>query len=434
LNRPSIHPEPPLHNGQDERWALISRVAASRQFARAPQLREILLYLVQRVLADPTATIKEHDIGCNVLGRKADFNPHEDNIVRVQVSHLRKRLEEFFGSEGKDEPLQVIIPKGSYAPRFQPKPEPAPPPPVHPRIKAVIAFLSAGLFILAALCLSLVLRPGSAGPSASLARPAAQDPFWSRLFGSNAPVGIVVSDSCLVLLQDVLHTDLTVDNYVDGQYPGTWLQGVKDSELKSALQLLSERQYTSLADLTLSTKLMELSRRFGPKQAAIHYARHLNIRDFKTGSFILLGSRRGVPWVRLFDQQLNFAMEEDKKTHRFYFRNKSPGPGEQAVYSQTPQDGVLESYADIAFLPNLANTGSVLLLSGIAMVDTEAAGEFLTGNEPWKRLTQVLGPGTARDGYFEILLKSRGVAGSAGTAQVVAHRIFQPGASNHLGN
>jgi hypothetical protein len=176
---------------------------------------------------------------------------------------------------------------------------------------------------------------------------------------------------------------------------------------------------------------MELSRQFGPNQATLPYARHLNIREFKTGNFVLNGSRRGIPWVRLFEPHLNFAMEEDKKTGRFYFRNKAPKRGEQVTYSPIEKDGAIETYADIALLPNLANTGSVLLLSGISMVDTEAAGELLTRKESWKELSQILGPDTVRDRYFEILVKTRAVAGAVGSSQIVTFRVIQPNSESH---
>jgi hypothetical protein len=105
----------------DDRWSLVLRIAASHQFTRAAQLRDILIYICQRALTDPAASIKEYEIGCNVLGRKPDFNPNEDNIVRVQISHLRKKLDEYFAEDGKDEPVQITVPKGAYVPRFEPK-------------------------------------------------------------------------------------------------------------------------------------------------------------------------------------------------------------------------------------------------------------------------------------------------------------------------
>ena len=76
----------------DDRWPLVLRIAASRQFAKAPRLHDILVYICQRAIADPAATIREYEIGCNALGRRPSFNPIEDNIVRVQIGHLRKKL------------------------------------------------------------------------------------------------------------------------------------------------------------------------------------------------------------------------------------------------------------------------------------------------------------------------------------------------------
>ncbi len=428
----SAHPEDRQAVEQDNRWALVLRVTASRQFTKAPQLREILVYVCQRALTDPATVIKEHEIGCNVLGRKPDFNPQEDNIVRVQISHLRKRLEEYFASEGKDEPLHISIPKGTYVPRFQPKPQAPAPPPIVPWRPSPFQLLAVVTGILAVVCLSLVLRiANSPAPLASERRTASQDPLWSRVFGGSQPAGIVVADSCLVMIQDLLHTDISMDEYVGGQFPRVRVNAVTDPGFKAALQLLIARQYTSLADLNMSSKMLDLSRQFGPNQAAIRYARHLNVREFKTGNFVLNGSRRGIPWVRLFEPQMNFAMEQDMKTHHFYFLNKSPKPGEQEIYRPIEKDGDVESYGDIALLPNLGNTGSVLLLSGISMVDTEAAGELLTRKDAWKNLSQILGAETVRERYFEILVKTRAVAGAVASSQIVAFRVNQPNPSSN---
>jgi len=52
----------------DERWDLVQRIVSSRHFSKAPQLRDILIYICQRGIRHPTAVIKEHEIGCNVLG------------------------------------------------------------------------------------------------------------------------------------------------------------------------------------------------------------------------------------------------------------------------------------------------------------------------------------------------------------------------------
>src|ERR1700722_2803217 len=102
----------------DQRWLLAQRIATSQHLAKATQLREILLYIVRRTLTSHAVAIREQEIACNVLGRRGDFNPSDDNIVRVQVGHLRKKLESYFAAEGLEESIELNIPRGTYVPQF----------------------------------------------------------------------------------------------------------------------------------------------------------------------------------------------------------------------------------------------------------------------------------------------------------------------------
>jgi len=439
-------PGPPGGAANDERWDLVLRIASSR-FSKAPQLREILFYICQRALADPAATIKEYEIGCNVLGRKPDFNPNDDNIVRVQVSHLRKKLEEYFSSEGKEEPLQITVPKGSYLPRFEPKLPvslPAdstpivvdaqrPAAPRNPRsfwwilIPSIIGSVLAGCLIPIAWNYLPANRLAIRAAASATNQPPPLDPMWSRIFGGGQTTGIVVSDTCLVMLQDFLHTDISIAEYsASRQYPEELLRREPDPKMRAALELVAARQYTSLADTNIASRLRMMSQQFANSRASIRYARHLNARDFKTQSFVLIGSRRGIPWVQLFEPQLNFALQEEKPSHRFYFRNRKREAGEPATYIPTENNGTLESYADIALLPNLGNTGTVLLLSGITMEASEAAGELVARGNFTRELTRILGVPGLQERYFEVLIKTSATAGAVRNSQIVAHRLIKP--------
>jgi hypothetical protein len=110
---PSLHNPEPHHDGyiganapleHDERWLLVQRILRSKHFIKASQLREILTYVTRQVILDEGVAIPEHEIACKVLGRREGFNPNDDNIVRVQAGHLRKKLEQYFTDEGRKEP------------------------------------------------------------------------------------------------------------------------------------------------------------------------------------------------------------------------------------------------------------------------------------------------------------------------------------------
>jgi hypothetical protein len=434
----------------DERWSLVQRVASSRHLAKAPQLREILLYVSHRVLADHAATIGEQEIGCKVLGRRPDFNPNEDNIVRVQIRHLRKKLEDYFSMEGVAEPLVLTIPKGSYLPHFEPRPEhlaqdamavsaEAPAPVAFPgagsplrktgrawRAAALLALLLAGAAGAALIWWRhrAVSRPASAVEEAQAAH---EDPLWSRIFAPRRQTSIVVADTNLVMLQDILDADIPLSEYLNGGYPEKLIGRVGNRELQAALRLISARQYTSLGDAILAAKFMDLGRRYGA-QTSLRYSRYVSVREFKTGSFVLIGSRRGIPWEQLFESQLNFNIEEDHATRQYHLRNKSPLPGERLVYGVSSGGRANENtYADIALLPNLTGTGYVLMLSGIDMAATEAAGELVTNPDFGATLTKLLSSRAEQPpaSYIEILLEAKATAGTSGGAKIIGYRRIE---------
>jgi hypothetical protein len=88
-------------------------------FKRAALLREFLLYVGRQSVRDNSIIIHEQEIGTTVFGRPPVYDTSLDNIVRVNATELRKRLELNFSSEGAEEPVVLEIPRGSYTPIFR---------------------------------------------------------------------------------------------------------------------------------------------------------------------------------------------------------------------------------------------------------------------------------------------------------------------------
>jgi hypothetical protein len=103
-------------------WALLERLAGSSQLKRATRLRELLLYVGQSSLKEGRGQVHEQEIGAKVFGRPEGYDTSVDNIVRTNVSDLRKRIENYFNAEGQDEPVVMEIPRGSYLPVFHRRP------------------------------------------------------------------------------------------------------------------------------------------------------------------------------------------------------------------------------------------------------------------------------------------------------------------------
>jgi adenylate cyclase len=96
----------------------LEKAIASSPFATADRLRRFLRYIVEKSLAGEVDVLKEYPIGVEVYGRKPDFDPRVDAIVRVEASRLRRKLREYYEAAGRDDPIRIELPKGTYLPLF----------------------------------------------------------------------------------------------------------------------------------------------------------------------------------------------------------------------------------------------------------------------------------------------------------------------------
>jgi len=415
----------------DARWELVTRITESSQFQKCSRLREFLLYACECALQDRAGHLHEQQIGTKVFGRPPEYNTNEDNIVRVSARQLRKRLEEYFAGEGREEPVKIIIPKGSYVPVFEPRTteSPAPAPSVE-RVSGAIqetyklrwqyfAWIQPVLLVgLTLACYFLWARTHAQLAAAKAPPNNASTPnaLWAALFNNEADTTIVCADSTLVLLQDLTRQPVTLADYLSRNY----FSNMEQVSRKESISRLFTKQYTSMADVRIVEQLVQLSEPHWARNV-VRSARNMQLRDFNRGNFILIGSKRAIPWVELFESRLNFRFKFNEGASTI--RNMTPRPGEQDEYVNSPAGQPGDAYSSVAFVPNLSYNGHVLIISGTTMEATEAAGEFLTNPAYASKLFSVVSSkANSKLGPFEILLKSNTLAGSSRNSELVAYR------------
>jgi hypothetical protein len=203
----------------------------------------------------------------------------------------------------------------------------------------------------------------------------------------------------------------------------------KDEAGGVKMREIAIRRFTSPADLDLSTRITDLAHSYR-SHAKIRFARNVDIHELRSGNLVLLGSRRSNPWVELFEPRMNFVLEFDRDRHGPAFRNRSPRPGEPKMVAldsslsvQGPESKLIESYAVAALLPGLTDHGSVLILEGLSMEGTEAAGEFVLNPQRFGPFLRRIGQKSNQPVKpFEVLLKLTAVAGGFADPEVVAFR------------
>jgi adenylate cyclase len=99
----------------------LERVLASPGFARNARMSRFLGFLVRRHLEGRDDELKESLIAIEVFGRRPDYDPRLDSIVRTEAARLRSRLAEYYASHGRLDPLTIEVPKGGYVPVCRPR-------------------------------------------------------------------------------------------------------------------------------------------------------------------------------------------------------------------------------------------------------------------------------------------------------------------------
>jgi tetratricopeptide (TPR) repeat protein len=95
-------------------------LCASEAFARSPQAKKLLRYLVNAALRDAgPGVFKGAVIGVEVFGLPPAHDPNRHSIVRVAVRTLRDTLANYYETEGRHDAIRIRLPERSYLPQFQ---------------------------------------------------------------------------------------------------------------------------------------------------------------------------------------------------------------------------------------------------------------------------------------------------------------------------
>jgi hypothetical protein len=74
---------------------------------------------VKQTLTGKTREITDTTLATEVFGRGSDYDPRIDPIVSIQTDILRRALARYHKTAGKNDPIRIDIPRGTYLPVFQ---------------------------------------------------------------------------------------------------------------------------------------------------------------------------------------------------------------------------------------------------------------------------------------------------------------------------
>ena len=122
---------------------------------------------------------------------------------------------------------------------------------------------------------------------------------------------------------------------------------------------------------------------------------------------------------------LNFEFYYEPHPNASHIVNRHPQGGELPIYENNATAPSHRTYAVIGLVPNLNNTGWVLLVEGLTMAGTQAAVDTVFNSSVMRPL---LGQFRNADGSFnpfEILIETRSFGSDSPQASIVATRVYK---------
>jgi hypothetical protein len=409
----------------------VRRIVQSATFRNATTLQQLFQYLAAKTIAGEPEALKEYTIGIEALGRRQDFDPKADPIVRVQSHRLRLKLKEYYDLEGSHDPILVQIPKGHYVPSFEAassvtnvddgslietggtdpevrliekRPE--------RRLRWLIlkgATIAAAAIVVFTSGWWIGNRPVRIGTEAEsalasmgLAFGRSPDPvraFWAGFLG-NDPAPVIAYPDAVFLLDD--SNDLfrfrqgASDSRGSLVDPHLARQFASNPDLVAkAGQLYYENGYTGTGELESVAMLTGLLGRMGVKPI-IKSCRDVTPDDLKQHNVILLGS----PFQNIAVAQLlttgDFTFKNPDSRHeqwRAQIVNAHPRANEEPAYhtERDPSTQVLKTdYSVISIVPGVVPGRLIAVLGGLDTKGTEGATMFATSKPGIEELNRAL--------------------------------------------
>ena len=430
----------------------MSRLLRTSHFKNSKRYPVLFQFIVEETLAGRGEFLKERLLGVQVFDRPADYDTASDPIVRVTIAEIRKRIAQYYHEDAHDSEMRIELLPGSYVPEFRlsreagfdhhqgapdqvliAEEEPvseAEQPTEHPLVHALSSpslatpaptlrrpsflrwlkiALGSGAVLLVLLATQLLW---------SWTHPSALDELWAPLLANRQPVtfclpvmsnsGQAMAAAAGILVQDHAstpdHANVQVPPYPKAPPNSTFL----------ALEILGENIVYSdtLATVRLSNYLAVHKRESNLRLNTI-----TTLDDLRQGPAILIGGLDN-QWTLRALAPLRYRFAGTPEEQYWIIDTRNPQMRDWGLDLKVPLSDVQRDYAIIARIHD-QSTGQVeMIVAGIGMSGTAAAGEFLVDPTQIAELRRRVGAGF-RDRDFEAVLSTDVVNGIAGSPRIL---------------
>ncbi len=421
----------------------MERLLETAHFRNSRRYPALFRFIVEETLEGRGEFLKERLLGVRVFNRPPDYDTADDPIARVTIAEIRKRIAQYYHEQAHESEMRIELMPGRYEPEFHPrKSRPAA---AVETSNSHSTSVSSGVLDLATYpavadtaAATEARRPLLARPRGWLAiaavvvlgaiavllwrleKPTALDQFWNPILKSGRSISFCLPSGAAgskVAASAGILTYTAPENSSGAAAAAT----TEQVPSRSFLEYEKNGENVVFSDVVATMKISNWIASHRVEQR-LRLDQSTTLDDLQQGPTVLIGGLDNA-WTLRALARLRYRFHGTDQEQYWIIDAKNPGNQKWGMDLEDQIRSVKRDYAIIARLHD-DSTGQVqVVVAGIGMSGTAAAGEFVVDPNRLEELRKRVGAGF-KDHDFEAVLGTDVVNGIPGSAKILAVEVW----------
>jgi len=434
---------PKTEEEKDQVRRQMERLLETAHFKNSRRYPALFRFIVEETLEGRGEFLKERLLGVRVFNRPPDYDTADDPIARVTIAEIRKRIAQYYHEEAHESEMRIELMPGRYEPEFYPRKPRALPPigtlkssdgvsstlapdtetpvdlPAQRTSRAWHALFRWWVGAIVVLCLTL-----ACALLWRLERPSAVDQLWNPVLRPHLTItfclpnkdetGSQIAAAAGILSYSVPTNSLPPKSKDAGPPAG-------DKANPSFLYQEKNGENVDFSDVLATMRISNWIATRGREQK-LRLVKSTTLDDLQQGPTILIGGLDN-EWTLRAIARLRYQFRGTDQEQYWITDTKNPGSRKWELDLNTQYPAVKRDFALIARVHDDSTRQVQVIVAGIGMSGTAAAGEFMVDPDRLEELRKRVGPGF-RDHDFEAVLGTDVVNGIPGSARILAVAVW----------
>jgi hypothetical protein len=421
----------------------MERLLETTHFRNSRRYPAVFRFIVEETLEGRGEFLKERLLGIRVFNRPPDYDTAEDPIARVTIAEIRKRIAQYYHEEAHEDEMRIELMPGRYEPEFFPRRSRVASTPEVPKSSEAVA-----------LNLSQEAETPVEIPSAKISRPVRSfarwwvpvvaillvtaasvlvwrfmtssplDQLWGPVLKPHRAITFVLpshaGQSNVAAEAGILfYSAPSLPQRASSAVPPQAVSGSADHP--SFLDRETKLENVVFSDVLAANKISNwIATQRGEQKLRLDHS--ITLDDLQQGPTILIGGLDN-EWTLRALAHLRYRFLGTDQEQYWISDRKDPGNRRWEVDLKKQYPAVKRDYALIARVHDESTGQMQVIVAGIGMSGTAAAGEFMVDPDRLEELRKRVGAGF-RDHDFEAVLGTDVVNGIPGSARILAVEVW----------